>query len=245
MRWRALSNARRRARGSGAGWILVLIAVAAITGPGAQAIASRQSSVAARTATTVDPAYSNSTAAALPIATAVPKPPAKPAPARTVAQVRPQAPPPRRPAPPRAPPPPIGGSSSAAQAVFAAINASRAAAGLRPLGWSAGLSRSAHAHNLAMAAADQLSHQCAGEASLGSRISAQGVSWSWGGENIGMSSSLSTGGALSLEQMMVNETPPNDPHRLDILTTTGTMVGVDVVFDTAHHMLWLTEDFAN
>jgi uncharacterized protein YkwD len=129
--------------------------------------------------------------------------------------------------------------------VFAAINASRAAAGLRPLQWSAGLSRSAHAHNLAMAAADQLSHQCPGEASLGTRVSAQGVSWSWAGENIGMSSSLSTGGALNLEQMMVNETPPNDPHRVDILTTTGTMVGVDVVFDTTHHTLWLTEDFAN
>jgi uncharacterized protein YkwD len=96
-----------------------------------------------------------------------------------------------------------------------------------------------------MAAADQLSHQCAGEASLSTRVSAQGVSWSWAGENIGMSSSLSTSGALGLEQMMINETPPNDPHRLDILTTTGTMVGVDVVFDTTHHALWLTEDFAN
>jgi len=129
--------------------------------------------------------------------------------------------------------------------VVTAINASRFAAGLPALLWSAGLGRSAHLHNLAMAAADQMSHQLPGEAPLGTRISAQGVHWSWAGENIALASSLSTSAAVGLEQSMANETPPNDEHRVNILTTAGTMVGVDVVFDSIHHLLWLTEDFAN
>ncbi|HEX4579890.1 MAG TPA: CAP domain-containing protein [Candidatus Dormibacteraeota bacterium] len=125
--------------------------------------------------------------------------------------------------------------------MFAAINQSRAAVGLPALQWSSGLSRSAHLHNLAMASADQLSHQVAGEAPLGTRISQQGIAWTWVGENVGQSPTLSTAGALYLEQLMLGDAV----HRPQILTTLGTMVGVDVVFDTAHHMLWLTEDFAN
>ena len=145
--------------------------------------------------------------------------------------------------PPHAPPPPPApvGSSSAASAVFAAINQSRAAAGLPALRWSGGLSRSAHLHNLAMAAANQLSHQLPGEASLGTRVSQQGVGWSWVAENVGESPSLSTGGALGLEQLMMGDAG----HRDNILARSATIVGVDAVFDTVHHMLWLTEDFAN
>jgi uncharacterized protein YkwD len=124
--------------------------------------------------------------------------------------------------------------------VFAAINQSRAAAGLPALRWSGGLSRSAHLHNLAMAAADQLSHQLPGEASLGTRISQQG-GWSWVAENVGQSPSLSTGGALALEQLMMGDAG----HRDNILATSASLVAVDVAYDTVHHMLWLTEDFAN
>lgn len=125
--------------------------------------------------------------------------------------------------------------------MFAAINQSRAAAGLPAVRWSGELSRSAHLHNLAMAAADQLSHQLAGEASLGTRLSQQGVSWSWLAENVGESPSLSTGGALGVEQLMMGDAG----HRANILARSATLVGVDAVYDTVHHMLWLTEDFAN
>jgi uncharacterized protein YkwD len=133
------------------------------------------------------------------------------------------------------------GSTSAAGAVFAAINQSRAAAGLPALRWSGGLSRSAHVHNLAMAAADQLSHQLPGEASLGTRVRQQGVSWSWVAENVGESPSLSTSGALGLERLMMGDAG----HRGNILARSATMVGVGVVYDSVHHMLWMTEDFAN
>jgi uncharacterized protein YkwD len=243
MRLRSARQARVRAGGRLAGATLVVIAVLATTGSGtgARAVpASRPGGSAASTAA-YDVYSLPHRLRPLPTASATPAPtPIPPWPvARTLL---------RTPAPvgrPVSRPPAPTGSASAAAAVFAAINASRAAAGLPALRWSAGLSRSAHLHDLAMAAADQLSHQLAGEAPLATRISAQGVPWSWVGENCGLSPSLSTSGALGLEQMMVNETPPNDGHRLNILTTVGTMVGVDVVFDTLHHRLWLTEDFAN
>ncbi|MEO8899118.1 MAG: CAP domain-containing protein [Candidatus Dormibacter sp.] len=125
--------------------------------------------------------------------------------------------------------------------MFAAINQSRAAVGLPALRWSGGLSRSAHLHNLAMAAADHLSHQLPGETSLGTRVSQQGVSWSWVAENIGESPSLSIGGTLGLEQLMMGDAG----HRDNILAPSASIVGVDVVYDAVHQWLWLTQDFAN
>ena len=38
--------------------------------------------------------------------------------------------------------------------------------------------------------------------------------------------------------------PPNDGHRRNILSSTFTVVGVDIYLDPAHGRLWLTEDFA-
>jgi uncharacterized protein YkwD len=132
-----------------------------------------------------------------------------------------------------------------AQAVFDAINASRRDAGLRTLRWNSGLQTSAHQHNQAMAGSNTLSHQTPGEDDLGTRESDAGVNWTWwAGENIAMSSSLTQQAALDLEAAMVNEQPPNDGHRQNILSRKAQDVGVDVVFDTAHHRLWLTEDFA-
>jgi uncharacterized protein YkwD len=133
--------------------------------------------------------------------------------------------------------------TAAAAAVVAAINHSRAIRGIPVLWWGVRVTASAHAHNLAMAAANTLSHQVPGEASLGTRISRQGVSWTWVGENVGEASSLSTAGALFLEQLMMTEVYPG--HRDNILSRYPSVVGVDVVFDTVHHKLWLTEDFAN
>src|SRR5215469_6689717 len=53
-----------------------------------------------------------------------------------------------------------------AQAVFQAINQSRAANGLSPLKWSTALANSARQHNLTMQAANALSHQLPGEAAF-------------------------------------------------------------------------------
>jgi uncharacterized protein YkwD len=130
-----------------------------------------------------------------------------------------------------------------AQAVFDAINSSRHAAGLSALRWDTQLQTSAQRHNQAMANANTLSHQTSGEADLGQRESNAGVSWWWAGENIGMSSELTQQAALGLESAMVNEQPPNDGHRQNILSRNAQAVGIAVMLDTAHHRLWLTEDF--
>jgi uncharacterized protein YkwD len=131
-----------------------------------------------------------------------------------------------------------------AQAVFQAINQSRAQSGLSPLTWSTALANSARQHDLAMQAANTLSHQLPGEAGLGDRERQQGVSWSWAAENIGETSDQSVNGAQALHQAMMSEQPPNDGHRQNILTTSGTLVGVAILIDQQHGLLWLTEDFA-
>ncbi len=128
--------------------------------------------------------------------------------------------------------------------MFDAINASRLDAHLEPLHWDPRLQTSAHRHNEAMADADTLSHELPGEDDLGTRESDAGVVWSWAGENIAMSSTLTQPAALDLEAAMVDERPPDDGHRQNILSRDADSVGVDVLFDTVHHRLWLTEDFA-
>src|SRR5579883_516397 len=131
-----------------------------------------------------------------------------------------------------------------AQAVFRAVNQSRAENHLPPLRWNVALVRSARQHNLAMQAANTLSHQLPGEADLGKRESQQGIHWVWAAENIGETTEMSTNGALALHQAMMNERPPDDGHRQNILTNVGTMIGIDILLDQQHGILWLTEDFA-
>jgi uncharacterized protein YkwD len=131
-----------------------------------------------------------------------------------------------------------------AQAVFQAINQSRAQHGLPPLTWSTALVSSARQHNLAMQAANTLSHQLPGEAALGDRERQEGVNWTWAAENIGETSDQSVNGALGLHRAMMSEQPPDDGHRQNILTTSGTIVGIAILIDQQHGVLWLTEDFA-
>lgn len=157
---------------------------------------------------------------------------------------------PRTTAPAAAAPPPAaaGGGASTAQsgwagAVLAQLNSERQQNGLGPLSSSSKLITSAHAHNLAMAAANTMSHQLAGEAGLGSRISATGYSWHSCGENIGWTTNRSQSGAMSIESAMYNETPPDDGHRRNILSTSFTQVGIDVIVDGPTGKLWITEDF--
>jgi uncharacterized protein YkwD len=243
-------GARTRAKASTVAQTLVIIAM--LAGVGVATVATDTSpspQPAAVTATTPTPTPPDpvgatwrflrrpATPSPLPTAATAPRAPTPPAPHGVAGPSATQAPPRHPPPPPPAP----AGAASAAGAVFAAINQSRAAAGLRALRWSGGLSRSAHLHNVAMAAANQLSHQLPGEASLGTRVSQQGVSWSWVAENVGETPSLSTGGALGLEQLMMGDAG----HRDNILARSATLVGVDAVYDTVHHMLWLTQDFAN
>jgi uncharacterized protein YkwD len=132
-----------------------------------------------------------------------------------------------------------------AQAVFRAINQSRAANGLSPLTWSTALANSARQHDQTMQAANTLSHQLPGEAAFGDRERQQGVNWSWAAENIGETSDQNVNGALGLHQAMMSEQPPDDGHRQNILTTSGNIIGIAILIDQQHGELWLTEDFAH
>jgi uncharacterized protein YkwD len=133
--------------------------------------------------------------------------------------------------------------AQAAQSVLTLINQERASAGLPALIMSNALIQSAHKHNLAMLAAGQLSHQLPGEADLGTRISAQGVKWNMVAENIGYGFGDATQTAVSLNQAMFAEKPPDDGHRQNILSS-NTLVGIDVIVNTQNSQVWLTEDFA-
>jgi uncharacterized protein YkwD len=142
-------------------------------------------------------------------------------------------------------PQPVYGNSNsaAAQAVFAQINQERASQGLPALQWSNALVQSAHNHNLMMQQDNQLSHQLTGEPALGTRITNVGITWQQAAENIGVGGGNPTTAATGLNTDMFNEKPPDDGHRLNILST-NTLVGIDVFVDTTHNKVWLTEDFA-
>ena len=130
-----------------------------------------------------------------------------------------------------------------AQAVANLLNSERSANHLKPVKVRKKLITSARNHDLAMARANTMSHQLSGEQSLGSRESAAGYKWTWAGENIGWNSDMSVSGVLMLEKAMYNELPPEDGHRLNILSKHFTNVGVDVYLDNVHHKVWLTVDF--
>ncbi len=136
--------------------------------------------------------------------------------------------------------------AQAANAVFNQINAARAQADLPALQWSNLLVNSAHKHNLTMMAYNQLAHQLPNEPDVGTRISQAGVSWMFAAENIGESSDYlhPTNAAPFLDQAMLNEKPPNDGHRQNILSSDATTIGIDVLIDTRNQKIWLTEDFA-
>ncbi len=144
--------------------------------------------------------------------------------------------------------PPAG--TAVVDQLLAQINDLRAQHGLPPYSLLSGLNRSAHKHNLVMEGSCGMSHQCPGEASLGDRISAQGVHWTSCGENIGWSgphpntTSAIVSAAEGLTTSMYNETPPDDGHRLNLLSSSFHHIGIDVVRDSSGKV-WLTQDFSS
>jgi uncharacterized protein YkwD len=140
--------------------------------------------------------------------------------------------------------------STAADQVLALINQARATAGLPALTITAGLESSSAAHNQLMASGCGLSHQCPGEASLGPRETAAGVIWTAAGENIGEGGPVSDTPAaiaqmaVGLTQSMLNEQPPDDGHRMNILSSSFTHIGI-AVYRASSGTVWLTQDFSD
>jgi uncharacterized protein YkwD len=146
--------------------------------------------------------------------------------------------------------PPSGQESEAVSQVLALINQARAQAGLAPYTITAGLDSSSAAHNARMADGCGLSHQCPGEPALGTRETDAGVDWTAAGENIGEGGPVSDTAsaiaqmAVTLTQDMLNEKPPDDGHRLNILSSTFTHIGIAVTIDSSG-TVWMTQDFSN
>jgi len=140
--------------------------------------------------------------------------------------------------------------SSAAASVLAQINKARAQAGLPAYTISAGLDVSSGKHNQLMAGGCGLSHQCPGEPSLGDRETAAGVHWTAAGENIGEGGPVAdttaaiTQMAITLTQDMLNEKPPDDGHRQNLLSLTFTHVGI-AIYRGSNGTVWMTQDFSN
>jgi uncharacterized protein YkwD len=134
--------------------------------------------------------------------------------------------------------------------VLALINQARATAGLPALTVTSGLETTSSAHNLLMADGCGLSHQCPGEPAIGARETAAGIDWTSAGENIGEGGPVSdttsaiAAMAVGLTQSMLDEKPPNDGHRLNILSTSFTHIGIAVYRDSSG-TVWLTQDFSN
>ncbi|HEY6491926.1 MAG TPA: CAP domain-containing protein [Trebonia sp.] len=210
------------------------------------------------TGTTADVAV-----AAPPAVVRVPSPPASarahPTPARTSPSASSSSPPPRPTASGSGTvvaQPSASASSSAAQdgtaagQVLTLINQARSAAGLPGLTVTAGLESSSSAHNMLMAGGCGLSHQCPGEAAIGQRETDAGVDWTAAGENIGEGGPVADTDAaiaqmaVGLTQSMLDEQPPNDGHRMNILSTAFTHIGIAVYRDSAG-TVWLTQDFSN
>jgi uncharacterized protein YkwD len=163
------------------------------------------------------------------------------------------APPPPKPTPKpsaSASPPTGSASSTAAAQVLAVINQARAQQGLPALAISSGLNASSAAHTSVMAGDCGLSHQCPGEPPLGTRLTNAGVQWTSAGENIGEggpvgnSTAAITQMAVNLTQSMLNEKPPDDGHRMNILSTSFHFIGITVFLD-AKGTVWMTQDFSN
>jgi uncharacterized protein YkwD len=140
--------------------------------------------------------------------------------------------------------------ASAVSQVLDLINQARAQAGLPAYTVSSGLVRSATAHNQQMAAGCGLSHQCPGEPSLGTRETDAGVHWTAAGENIGEAGPISATSpaiahaVVSLTQDMLNEKPPDDGHRLNILSSSFRHIGI-AVYLAGSGTVWMTQDFSN
>jgi uncharacterized protein YkwD len=134
-------------------------------------------------------------------------------------------------------------------AVLTHINAARSANGLAAYAISADLSKASAAHNALMVGGCGLSHQCPGEAGLGDRFTAAGVSWTSAGENIGQGNADDNAASIikaanGLTDLMLAEVAPNDGHRRNLLNSGFKHIGLAVTRGSDGRV-WVTQDFVN
>ncbi|WP_376795022.1 CAP domain-containing protein [Thermogemmatispora sp.] len=144
-----------------------------------------------------------------------------------------------------APPAETSQESQLRQQLLALINRDRASQGLPAYTLDGTLSAGARLHSWNMAHCG-LSHACPGEAAPCDRVSAEGITWSVCGENVGYASASpdAWSGVQLIESSMLNEQPPNDGHRRNLLSSAFHRIGIGIYLDSRGYV-WVTEDFTN
>ncbi|MEV6341953.1 ricin-type beta-trefoil lectin domain protein [Actinoplanes sp. NPDC051851] len=133
--------------------------------------------------------------------------------------------------------------------LLAHINAARTSAGLKALTLDENLSKASALHNQLMINGCGLEHQCSGEGDLGTRFSAQGVTFGGVGENIGYGSSGTDDAAIlaaanGLTDGMLAEVAPDDGHKKNLLSSSFTRIGLSVI-RADDGLTWMTQDFVS
>lgn len=119
--------------------------------------------------------------------------------------------------------------------VLELTNIERSKAGLPPLRLNPQLTTAAQTHSENMARSKSISHQLPGELSLGDRISRAGYKWSAIAENVAAGQKTPE---LAVSAW-INEVPPNDGHRRNILNPNYRELGV------GYSNNYWTQDFAS
>ena len=128
------------------------------------------------------------------------------------------------------------------ESILELVNQQRSEAGLDPLTLNPQLEASAQRHSQDMADNDFLEHTGSDGSSSSDRAQQEGYPSSFVGENI-------AAGQTTPEEAMaswMNETPPNDGHRRNILSPDYSEMGIGYAFSaTTEYKHYWTQDFGS
>lgn len=130
--------------------------------------------------------------------------------------------------------------SNVVSRILELVNQERDAAGVAPLAFNAQLSAAAQGHSQDMADNNFIEHTGSDGSSPSDRAQQAGYPSSFVGENIAAGQSIPEDAMSS----WMNETPPNDGHRQNILNPDYREIGIGYVFsDTTDYQHYWTQDF--
>jgi len=109
----------------------------------------------------------------------------------------------------------------------ALINTERESQGLTPYNSQGQLQAAARGHSTDMACNGFFSHTGSDGSNVGQRVTAQGYTWSWVGENIFASSNTSSGAPQTAFDWWMN----SDLHRANLLHANFTEIGIGYIYE--------------
>lgn len=135
-----------------------------------------------------------------------------------------------------------GGSSDVVNQVLKLVNQERSHAGLAPLNLNSQLTAAAQGHSQDMADHNFMSHNGSDGSSPFDRIKRAGYRFSFAGENVAAGQST----PQAVMSTWMNETPPNDGHRKNILNPNYRDLGIGYAFSAATRFKhYWTQDFGS